>query len=295
MYVGTLIASALALIGGACLLYRGLRGKRVGDHLFCRRCMYDLFGIETALCPECGADLANADAKVTGERHRLKRPLIAGLIIVALASFGLGVTIKEYVATTDWQPIKPVRLLKHEAQSALTHTEAMKELQRRLDAQVLSEGQIDATAAAALAAQADLSTTWDADWGDFVEAARTAGKLSDERWKQYVNQALEQAVSTKSVAVRQNVRPHDPLPIAVRYAPARLGWKGTRRIETEVTVWVGGELVAADPDTLKWSEVLSPFGGREAHVRKATLDPLKAMAAAQGPQLAWIAVKVTVP
>ena len=53
-----------------------LRGRRVGDHPYCRRCGFDLFGKPpgSTVCSECGADLAGPQ----GRAHRPARAPEAG-------------------------------------------------------------------------------------------------------------------------------------------------------------------------------------------------------------------------
>src|SRR5205823_11607781 len=106
---------------------------------------------------------------------------------------------------------------------------ALAELNRRLAANQLSGEQVDRVTGAALAAQADLSRPFLVEWGNFVESARAAGKVSDEAWKRYAQQALP----LKLIA-RANVRRGDPLPIRVDYGPARLGRSYLFRTDVQI-------------------------------------------------------------
>src|SRR5215211_7772077 len=78
-------------VAGMMLLLLGLRGRRVGDHPFCRRCGFDLFGKpdDSSICPECGARLGSARAQVIGVRHRRQWAIMSGSMIL-LPLMGLG-------------------------------------------------------------------------------------------------------------------------------------------------------------------------------------------------------------
>jgi len=68
----------------------------------------------------------------------------------------------------------------------------------------LSDQEIAAAAALALRAQADDKTPWNVHWGDFIELARTKGRISDDLWRDYLLGAvrfnIHLPVSTKRSA-----------------------------------------------------------------------------------------------
>src|SRR5438093_6568803 len=86
-------AGGFVLIGAA-LLWRGLRGRRVGDHTYCRRCGFNLFGsaADLKVCPECGADLTIPRATVIGVLQR-RWGLAGGGAIMLLPALAVLVTV----------------------------------------------------------------------------------------------------------------------------------------------------------------------------------------------------------
>src|ERR1043165_5496698 len=78
------IVAIVAALTGVVLLWLGLRGRRTGDHPFCRRCGFDLFGKpdDADNCSECGAALIGPRSYLIGVRHR--RPWAIGLGILIL-------------------------------------------------------------------------------------------------------------------------------------------------------------------------------------------------------------------
>jgi hypothetical protein len=290
----TNISWGLMCCFGAVLMLRGFRGRRVGDHPFCRRCDYDLYGIERTSCPECGADLHLARARIIGVRLRSSRSIILGSAFVGFGLLALGLSGYWYFSALDWQPIKPVWLLTRESKRADTHAAALAELQRRLDSSELSEAQADAVAEVAIAAHADQSQPWDPAWGDFIQTARLNGKLSDERWSTYALQAVEQAINTRTFIVRKEVRLHDPLPIEIRYGTARLGSKQIPEINLQTVVTATGNVLASTQPEMRWEEPLSQPGWRMPHDLKLDLDPVKSSAAGAGEQIVRIVMDVSI-
>ena len=100
------VLSGLLAVGGAWLTLRSLFPKRQGGTPFCRKCRYNLTGIDLqspeARCPECGAFLSFAKAVTVGERHVRARRLAMGVIILL---FGLAPLVGLAAATLyqlDW-------------------------------------------------------------------------------------------------------------------------------------------------------------------------------------------------
>src|SRR4051794_6849027 len=118
-----LLASTLLIlfgfVTGAVLVYRGLRGTRVGNQPVCRRCQYDLRGLpaEARVCPECGAALTDPRAIVVGRRSRRRMAVVAGMVLWLLS----GLFAYHVAHQLDVQRIKPVWLLKREGRNSATH------------------------------------------------------------------------------------------------------------------------------------------------------------------------------
>src|SRR5690625_2187226 len=74
-------------IVGLVLLVWGWRGRRVGEHIHCRGCEFDLFGSgpTAAACPECGAGPAGPRATAGGVRRRRKGAAGVGLVMTSVA------------------------------------------------------------------------------------------------------------------------------------------------------------------------------------------------------------------
>ncbi|MBN1513574.1 MAG: hypothetical protein JXB13_16280 [Phycisphaerae bacterium] len=212
----------VAVLGivGVVLLVRGVRGRRVGDHPLCARCGYDLFGStpETTTCPECGADRTQPGAVRIGRLQRRRGSIIAGVILLV----PVGALVSASMSRVNWIQITPVSWLRASARAGTgpASDRALKELVRRLNASELSSEQVDTLVSDALKVQADVTRTWQPDWGNIIETARALGAVSDEDWQTYAKQALASAFTLE---IRPKVRRGDPVVYRVRRASVRAG------------------------------------------------------------------------
>ena len=216
-----LAVAALAVV----LTWRGWRGKRVGDHPFCRRCGFDLFGKpgDSHNCPECGAPLSAKGAIVIGVRQRNTIALafgvpllLVGLVVGGAISWGM-------YRDVNWQQHKPVAWLKWEARGSdrVVQVAALRELLRRLAAGQLSNEEVASIVEMGLKAQGDMSKPWLVEWGDFIEAARGAGKASDAQWQKYARQAV--SLNWLTFRTRPKIHVHDRVVSQLAANPARVG------------------------------------------------------------------------
>jgi hypothetical protein len=199
-------ALILLATAGLALTLLGLIGRRVGEHPHCRRCGRNLFGVESAACPECGRDVTPPAATVIG--HRQRRPRLAwlgGTLLVA--------PIAVLLATTaiDWQSLKPAAWLIAELDGDQTFIAAADSLRTKLEARQLDDAAVERAADKLLARQADADKPWHLAAGQFIEAAHDAGQLGDERWQAYLRHIFGR--DAVELQVRPVIRQGDPLPI----------------------------------------------------------------------------------
>ncbi len=71
------------------LLWRNVRGRRVGDEPRCQGCEYNLTGLESNRCPECGATLRDElDQPIGVVNGRLQRAPVRVTLAVVLLLLG---------------------------------------------------------------------------------------------------------------------------------------------------------------------------------------------------------------
>jgi hypothetical protein len=219
------LAASVALLGLG-LLVRGWRGRRVGDHPYCRRCGFDLFGTypDSTNCSECGADLsapAKAKAIDLGVRHhRYGLMLMGGMVFLPalLLSYAIGLGALEHL---NWEQHKPVWWLTHEAKSrdAQTSDLALHGLLARLNGGKLSNHQTQGLIEEALTIQSQIDRPWSPGWGTLIESAHSAGTLTPEQWKTYAGQGIAGAVG---LSMREKFRRGDRMYFRLQGRDARL-------------------------------------------------------------------------
>lgn len=216
------VAPLGALGVGAVLLRRGVRGDQIDDHPLCRHCGFDLTGRPGAakLCSECGSDLSTTGAIRIGHRERRSRLLWAGGSLCAIAAVVLGAWVWAVLSGINLNPYKPLWILRSDAQSAsgAVSDAALTEVNARLAGGKLSDAQITRFADLSLDVQADRAIAWNVKWGDFIENARKAKKLSQTQWKRYAQQAPD-----FQITFRPRVRRGDVLAGRNQEGPSRVG------------------------------------------------------------------------
>jgi hypothetical protein len=126
-----LLIAAVLLLAGSIMLALGLRGKRVGDEPRCSKCGYNLFGLTSERCPECGS-IASGKNVVVGVRRRRWRLLGLGLFCLLVSVSWLGLVGYGRAKGINWYPYLPTFVVLQQAKA--DSFAAVTELNRRYTA-----------------------------------------------------------------------------------------------------------------------------------------------------------------
>lgn len=125
MLITLCIAGSVIAIG---MIWRGHMPRRTGDTPFCKPCGYNLTGLTSDRCPECGR-LITDDNIVRGTRRR--RPVLtaSGAVVLGVCA---GLMIVHWLSL-DWSRYKPTFWLMSDLQASkrLFAQRAIRELNRR--------------------------------------------------------------------------------------------------------------------------------------------------------------------
>jgi hypothetical protein len=222
--IGVGVLGAVATVAvpvGMAMLLVGWRGRQVSDHPHCVRCGYDLVGRpeQSSACSECGADLNLPGSIHIGRRTMRLAPLLLGLGLFLPGAIRIGFDLYRTQGQTDLSPYKPAWVLLWEMSEPNPSDAAMLELLSRMKQRTLSQAETSRIVDRALAIQADRAIPWSPKWGWILEDARAVGRLSDERWDQYLRQGY-----LVKLVIRPAIRQGDPLPLWVPSSyPRRIG------------------------------------------------------------------------
>ena len=221
----------LLLLAECGLLGVGLRGIRIDDHPYCRRCRYDLLRLASSsrACPECGARLAGKRAVRTGRRRRQGGLIVLGVLFLLPTIVAGSVLAWRDLRDVDWNTLKPVWWLRKESVSAnsVEAFSARSELLMRLDESLwsltearLSTAQIKDLVSDGLMIQADPDATWSSQWGELIELAWIVdrGWITEDQLTQYLRNAFQPGIR---FTTRTRVRDRSCLPIRIEYGPFR--------------------------------------------------------------------------
>lgn len=112
----------------------------------------------------------------------------------------------------DWNTVKPTWWLLADADDPIAGKAALIELDRRLGDGSLSALQVNGIVDRAIKLQADWSKPWPVEWGNFIDTARNAGLVDDERWKRYIKQGIQ-----FEIVVRPKVHANGIVPVLARH------------------------------------------------------------------------------
>ncbi|MCP4251326.1 MAG: hypothetical protein GY778_30185 [bacterium] len=204
-------ALAISLLVGLVLLLRGLRGRRIGDAPYCRKCGYNLTGLESDRCPECGRERVGRNV-VIGRRRRRRASLIIGVGLILVSSTGLCALTYVRIRKIDPYPWYPklvlVRLARFE------DAQAVDELARRIGAGQLAANGVGSLIPVALDRQPPESTSLIRTlWRDLLGAVEQGGGLTSKQRERFYRQLV-----TLTMEFRPRIRQDDSLVVHLSYS-----------------------------------------------------------------------------
>ncbi len=187
--------AAVSCSVGVVALVIGWHGRRVNDHPICRRCRFDLFGLDRTVkqkCPECGSDVSQSGQVVIGQRAKHKFTVIIALGILTVAAALTAVNLVPIVRSLDWIQVRPAAWLLSDARgnNAADETAAVSELARRIKVGKLSVKYFDEIVEMALAKQAVRSKPFAVPYGEVLDEALMSGQLDEEGKQEFLRQIL---------------------------------------------------------------------------------------------------------
>lgn len=225
---------ALAVV----LFFVGLRGRVVARGVFCRRCRFDLAGIDrdraNARCPECGHRIGEGGQPRTVLRRRRRGLLAAAVVLQLVGVAGLWAGASGKTATL-------MGVLSDGAIVWLTERgvdEALDELARRAGDTIspMPDAMLARAIELALEHQADVSAPWDPRWGEVLLVNFQHPVFTDEQRMRCLGNGFE-----VSIEMGDRIRQGDETlycTLNFRYArftslssPAIPGWVKLRPVE----------------------------------------------------------------
>ena len=186
----------ILLLASFAVLAIALRGRLTARGLFCRKCHFDLQGLDPArdnpACPECGRDLTQPGSTRPILR-RVHRPglvlallmLTAGAVLTALALTPRGPAF--YAALPDGQLLLLNRLGVDDALTEL--------VDRTTRTPPLSDAHWRAIIDRGLAHQDDTAALWDPRWGQILAHAFVQKRMTEDQLQGYLEHAFDQPSS----------------------------------------------------------------------------------------------------
>ncbi len=220
------IVIPIILFAAACLMLEiALRGSRVDRHPVCRKCGFDLWGLEgigaggaAVACPECGTDVSALRSVRFGNRKRRRGSVAVALVMVAMTAGLAGMVYLGLAMQFNWAMVLPTPALLSEMESAsITRRDgAIVELLRRMDKQKLSGEQASVLAERVIEIQADRRLAWTTVCGEALERVWEEKVLSEGQ-----KEAVMRNSATFELIARDAVK--DRLGVVLNMRPDRVG------------------------------------------------------------------------
>lgn len=182
-----LLASAITL------LVLSLRGRITARGRFCRRCRFDLAGIDAQTCPECGRDVAAPGTTRPIRRTRSRAGLAAAVVLILAGGLIAAAPHAGSPAFFAGLPDAQIFVLnKLGVDGALTELAA-----RTTRAEPLSDAHWRAAIARGLDHQADTATPWDPRWGQVLAHAFVQQRMTEDQMRTYLRDGFDAEVTIR--------------------------------------------------------------------------------------------------
>jgi hypothetical protein len=193
-----IVIPALFIVAGAWLLVRSWWPRRTGTSRHCRRCGYNVDGIQSEKCPECGSRLAET-AVVIGQRHRRPVAAILSLCLLVLGlAFAATVAEHRWLGKINWYAYRPYSWLLRDLNSTdrWAATRAWDELLRREQTSALNDQQFQTMIERALTEQAaPTPTSLTGPMMAFLDRVAFHGDLTEPQRLRYITNATQASLT----------------------------------------------------------------------------------------------------
>ncbi len=192
------VLSPVLLLAGLIVWFVGRRGNKVDEHPICRRCGFDLIGVDgvgkagtTTLCPECGVTAEPGRIRI-GNRASCPRLMHTGILLAVLGVAGVGLLGTAVVRGSRWHNFMPTWMLLYQSGTAQTPAEhvALVALTERVASGADRGWAVDQAIERALNLQADDQVPWIREWGDLVEAAWHRGLVHEKKYQAFIERGV---------------------------------------------------------------------------------------------------------
>lgn len=177
-----LIVSIAVVCCALIVIFLASRGRVVQRGVFCRRCRFDLAGIDLepseARCPECGSAVYQHEARRITQRRAARGWLAVGVLLLLLGASGMYISL--FVTSGTLYQYLPSQIVLSIAERGTN--EAIDEAIKRWSTPgELTPEQQERLIQHALEVQADHEQTWDPRWGELLRYTIESKMLSDEQ------------------------------------------------------------------------------------------------------------------
>lgn len=181
----------ILLVVAVVLFWWCVRGRRVGDEPRCKGCEYNLTGLGSNRCPECGATLRDDLDRPLGIVHgrRKRSPVWVTVAVVVLLFSGTVFVASLSRMNINWLRFAPTVWVTSSAENGTRN--AMDELVRRYKAKTLSAEQINAVISAGLKIQAaPMTHALLAQWMNLLGDIMSGGDMTIEQETSFVENSV---------------------------------------------------------------------------------------------------------